>query len=148
MTTLPFYSKDDEHFLFCDIQIGKGKLRAARKVTIAVDGNEEDLCYQIAPCGGVKQCPVEDCTYAVSTKEHRPCPYHAEQQLELVKECPVEFVYVWPADVGDKRRWLSGIVRTGDLKSSNLHNHPLNGPTKVPSKVVHDIQHALELDPT
>ena len=26
ITTLPFYSKDDEHFLFSDIQIGKGKL--------------------------------------------------------------------------------------------------------------------------
>lgn len=148
ITTFSFYSKDDEHFLFNDIQIGKGKLRAARKVTTAVDGIEEELYYRIAPCGGVKRCPVKECTYTVSTKEHRSCPNHAEQKLELVNECPVEFVYVWPADEGDKRRWLSGIVRTGDLKSSNLHNHPLNGPTKVPSKVVHDIQHALELDPT
>lgn len=54
----------------------------------------------------------------------RPCPNDAEQLLELVKECPVEFVYVWQADEGDKRQWLSGIVWTGDLKSSNLHNHP------------------------
>ena len=116
-------------------------------MTISVDGKEEDV-YQIAPCGGVKQCPVEDCPYTVSTKEHRPCPNHAEQQLEVVKECPVEFVYVGPADEGDKRQWLSGIIRTGDLKSSNLHNHSLNGPSKVLSKVVHDIQRSLELDPT
>ena len=148
ITTLPFYVKEDEHFLFNDIQIGKGKLRAARKVTITVDGNEEELYYRIAPCGGVKQCPVEDCTYTVSTKEHRPCPHHSEQQLELAKECSVESVYVWPADENDKWRCLSVIVRTGDLKSSNLHNHPLNGPTKVPSRIVHDIQHALEMDPT
>lgn len=94
-----------------------------------------------------EQCPVEDCTYTVSTKEHRPCPNHAEQQLELV-ERPVKFVCVWPADESDKWRWLSGIIRTGYLNTSNLYNHPFNGPTKVPSKVVHDIQHALELDPT
>lgn len=148
ITTLPFYIKDDEHFLFNNIQIGKGKLRAARKVTISVDGKEENLYHRIAPCGGVKQCPVEGCPYTVSTKEHRPCPNHADQQLESMKECPVEFVYVWPADDGDKRRWLSGIIQTGDLKSSNLHNLPFNGPSKVPSKVVHDIQRSLELDPT
>ena len=69
-------------------------------MTISVDGKEEDLYYRIAPFSGVKQRPVKDCPYTVSTKEHRPCPKHAEQQLELVKECPVEFVYMWPADEG------------------------------------------------
>lgn len=148
ITLLPFYTKDDEHFLFNDIQIGKGKFRAPRKVAFTVDGNKEELYYRIVPCAGVRKCPVEDCNYTISTREHRPCPDHADQKLELAKECPVEFVYVWPADEVDKRRWLTGIVRTGDLASNNLHNHPLNGPVKVPSKVVHDIEHALELDPT
>ena len=151
ITLLPFYTNNDEHFLFNDIQIGKGKSRAARKVAIEVNGIQEELYYRIAPCAGVKICPVVDCNYIVSTKEHRPCPKHSDSeqpQLELAKECPVEFVYVWPADKEDKRRWLSGIVRTGNMVSSNLHNHPLNRPAKVPSKVVHDIEHAMELDPT
>ena len=66
----------------------------------------------------------------------------------MSKDCPVEFVYVWPENSEDKRRWLSGIVRVGDLKSRNLHNHLINGPTKVPSKVVQDIQSAVKLDPS
>ena len=32
------------------------------------------------------------------------------------------------------------------MKSNNLNNHTLPGPTKVPAKVVHDIQHAMSLD--
>ena len=147
ITTLSFYVKDDEHFLFNDIQIGKGKSRAARKVLLLVDGKEEELYYRIAPCGGAKYCPIEGCSFTISTREHRGCPDHPDSHLTL-QECQVEFVYVWPEKDEDKRRWLSGILRRGTMEADNLHNHPLHGSTKVPSKVVHDIQQALKLDPT
>ena len=102
---------------------------------VTVDGNEEELFYRIAPCGGVKRCSIEDCSYTTSVKEQRPCPNHTDVQLTAVHDCPVEFVYVWPLNNNDKRRWLSGIIRRGDLSPNNLHNHPLHGPTKVPYKV-------------
>lgn len=81
-------------------------------------------------------------------RENKSCPDHPDANLIVKNECPVEFVYVWPENKDDKRRWISGITRTGDLKSDNLHNHPLLGPSKIPSKVVHDIHQALELDST
>ena len=34
------------------------------------------------------------------------------------------------------------------MKSNNLHNHDIHAPTKVPSKIVEDIQQAVKLDPT
>lgn len=143
ITTLPFYTDEDEHFLFNDIQIGKGKPRQPRKVMFNMDGTKEELFYRIAPCGGIKQG-----LHSCFSREHQPCPHHAEAQLKTSRECPVEFVYVWSVNNKDKRRWLSGIIRTGDLEQSILHNHPLHGPTKVPSKIVHDIKQALEKDPT
>ena len=148
ITKLPLYSSADEHFLFTDIQIGKGKPREPRLVSFIVDGKDEQLYYRIAPCGGVKLCPVTDCSYTSSTREHRACPSHPTTKLSHSADCPVEFVYVWPANPADKRRWLTGLLRTGELAASNLHNHPLHGATKITMKVIHDIQQKLEEDPT
>ncbi len=131
-SSLPFYTKEDEHFLFNDIQVSKGKLRAPRKITTIVDGKEEEVNYRIAPCGGVEWCPLEGCSYCVPNWQHRPCPQQREASLVSSGECPVEFVYVCPTRNEDKRRWLSGIVR---MKVSNLHSHPLHAPTKVPVEV-------------
>lgn len=147
ITKLSFYVKEDEHFLFNDIQIGKGKLRSVRKLQISIEGKEESLNYRIAPCGGVKMCSAVGCSYVTSTREHRHCSSHPDSLLVSSGECPVEFVYVWPVDDTDKRRWLSGIVRQGDMTQTNLHNHPFHQSTKIPSKVIHDIQHALHTDP-
>ena len=147
ITTLPFYVKDDEHFLFNDIQISKGKPRAPRKVTVTVDKKEE-VYYRIAPCGGVKCCPIADCSYTTSIKEQRPCPDHTDPQLTAVHDCPVEFVYVWSVNDEDKRRWLSGIVRRGDLSPNNFAQSLPSWSNQSTFKVVHDIQKALEIDPT
>ena len=148
ITSLPFYIPEDEHFLLNDIQISKGKARAPRKITVEVNRKEENIYYQIIPCGGVKRCSVKGCTYLISTREHRSCTDHPDAELEVENECPVEFVYVWPVDANDKRRWLSGLVRRSDLQSHNLHNHPLSKETKVPSKVRYDIEKAMENDQT
>lgn len=146
ISALPFYTKEDEHFLFNDIQLSKEKPRAPRKISVTVDGKEEELQYRIAPCGGVKSCSASDCSYAAPKRESRPCPKHRESVLVQSDPCPVEFVYVWPTSSDDKRRWLSGLVRRSEMLNNNLHNHPLHGPTKVPAKVVSDIQQALQLD--
>jgi hypothetical protein len=134
ITTLPLYTKEDEHFLFTDIQLSKGKPRAARKITVHVDNKEEELFYRIAPCGGVKCCSAEGCSFTICNRDRRPCPKHPESSLVASGACPVEFVYVWPACNDDKRRWHSGIVRRDDMKDNDLHNHPLPSATKVPAK--------------
>ena len=148
ITSLSFYNPEDKHFLFHDIQISKGKPRMPQKIATVVDQTEEEIYYQIVPCGGVKQCPVENCTYITSTREHQNCTNHPDKELVVQNECQVEFVYVWPENTDDNRRWLSGLLRRSDLQSSNLHNHRLNKESKVPSKVVHNIQNALEKDQT
>jgi hypothetical protein len=148
ITSLPFYVPEDEHFLFNDIQISKGKPRAPRKITTEVNQKQEEVYYRIVLCGGVKHCSVNECTYVTSVREHRCCTDHPGMELVVKNECPVEFVYVWPVDTNDKRRWLSGLVRRSDLASHNLHNHPLNKETKVPSKIRHDIQKAVDKDQT
>ena len=95
---------------------------------------------------GIKQCSKDDCSYVAAISQCHACPDHTEAELVVNKDCPVEFLYVWPEDPEDTRRWLSEIARVGHMKSKNLHNYLINGPTKVPSKVVQDIQSAVKLD--
>ena len=147
ITKLSFYTSIDEYFLFSDIQLRKGKPRNARKVTFDVNGTQEEMWYRIAPCAGAKICTA-DCSFVTSTRELK-CPLHPNQPLcNVGGDCSVEFVYVWPDDHDDKRHWLSGLSRTGDLHASNLHNHPLHGASKIPSKVIHDIREKVAADPT
>ena len=152
ISTLPQYDSHNPHFLFTDIQLGKGKARNPQRVSMTVDGNEETLWYRIVPCGGVKQCPAPSCTYVVATREVRSCMQHPNEKLtrsnELSGECPVEFMYIWPVDEADKRRWLTGIVRGEQaIDQENLHNHPIHSCSKIPSKVDTDIRSAVIADP-
>jgi len=50
----------------------------------------------------VKYCYVEHCSYIIPFSERCPYPKHPEAVLLATEECPVEFVYVWPADSKDK----------------------------------------------
>ena len=77
ITKLSLYTSTDEHFLFSDIQLGKGKPRNARKVTFDVDGTQEELWYRIAPCAGAKVC-TSGCSFVASTQELK-CPSHPTQ---------------------------------------------------------------------
>ena len=69
----------------------------------------------------------------ITVGERHTCPHHPQAEFLYNEECPVEFVYAWQEKDEDKRQWLSGIVRVGDTKSNNLHNHDIHTPTKVPS---------------
>ena len=46
-----YYDAHIPHFLFTDIQLGKGKACNAQKVTMEVNGASETLWYRVAPCG-------------------------------------------------------------------------------------------------
>ena len=149
LTQLTGYEESDPDFLFSDIQLGKGKARNVREVALNVDGKEEKVLYRIVPCGGVKLCPLygDQCNYVVSTRECRRCPAHATEDLVRSSPCPVEFVYIRPAENSDCRRWLTGIVRSNELTSQNLHNHPIHRELKITAKIDADIRRAIVDNP-
>lgn len=84
ITALQCYTSADENFFFSNIQLGKGKPCNARKVTFEVDRTQEELWYRIAPCGGIKSCSNEECTFTTSTREHL-CPKHPSMPQKAVE---------------------------------------------------------------
>ena len=48
ISTLPQYDSHNPHFLFTDIQLGKGKSRNPQRVSMTVDGKDETVWYRIA----------------------------------------------------------------------------------------------------
>ena len=146
ITQLPNYEETDPHFIFADIQLGKEKARSKRIVKIDIDEVSESVFYRFVPCGRVKLCSkhAEGCLFVAPTSSIKSCCQHP---LKRTKECPVLFFYVWPEDPNDNRRWLTGIVRSGDLQSQNLHNHPMHSETKIPAKVNSDLRRALVDNP-
>lgn len=114
ITKLAKYDSKNEHFLFTDIQLSKGRARNPRKVTMNVAGTNEELWYRIIPCGGVKLCAkhLDGCMHVVPLRENTKCLDHPDEKLIRSEECPVEFAYLWPESPKDKRRWMTGIIRT------------------------------------
>ena len=147
ITKLPNYEPSDPHFMFSDIQLGKGKARPKRLLQMDVDGKEESMVYRFVPCGGVKKCGTEGCSYVAPTSAVKPCSQHKDTPLVRTGECPVIFFYVWPEDIQDNRRWLTGMLHSGDLTADNLHNHPLHSESRIPVKVDSDIRRAIVENP-
>ena len=50
ISLLPRYDAHNPHFLFTNIQLGKGKARNAQKVTMEVNGASDTLWYRVVPC--------------------------------------------------------------------------------------------------
>ena len=138
---------DNDHFLWDDIQFSKGSLNKDRMIQTVIKNQNETVFYRTAPCNGVKMCTISGCTYVAPIREKRPCPHH---KISLVKtdSCPVEFVYVYPADRQDKRRWIGGIVRHQKDLSKNLHNHVPPSETKIAQCVEEKINIAIPSNPT
>ena len=149
ITKLPNYDKIDPHFMFSDIQIGKGKARPKRTIKIDVAGVVESVVYRFVPCGGVKVCGKhsDGCNFVTSTTSIKPCCQHSNVPLQRTGECPVVFIYIWPENESDNRRWLTGIVRSSSLQADNFHNHPLHSEAKIPAKVDSDLRRALIENP-
>ena len=59
----------------------------------------------------------------------------------------MEFVYLWPEDESDRRRWQSGIIRNGSMEVENIHSHPMHSDSKIPAKVDSDIRKAIASNP-
>jgi len=82
------------------------------------------------PCSGVKICPRDDCDHTVPVRDKRNCPKH-DIVLKKTCNCPVEFVYLYPNNTSDTRRWFREIVRCQKSQSVNLHNHKIHASCKI-----------------
>lgn len=136
-----------DDFLWKDIQFSKGKGNIPRIIETCIDGKSEKVLYRIAPCGGVKICPSEGCSYTVALKEHHRCPLH-NQPLQKQGGCPVYFVYVEPEMKGDKRRWMAGLVIHNKVPTANLHNHAMPPQSSLLTSTVMCLQDAQRRLPT
>ena len=64
--------------------------------------------------------------------------------------CEVEFVYIFPHNTEDQRRWIGGLLRTTEVAPmQSLHNHPIGQSLshKLPTKVDSDITKTLDDNP-
>ena len=69
-------------FFLMTYKLARGSIELHGKSQLyIVDDKEEEVKYCIAPCGGVKCCPVEDCSYCAPNCKHQPCPHHHEASL-------------------------------------------------------------------
>ena len=138
---------DNPHYLWNDIQFSKGQLNKDRKIEAEIGGKKENVYYRTAPCIGVKTCTVSGCTYIAPIHEKHPCPHH-KNKLVKSEGCPVEFVYVYPEDGQDKRRWIGGLVRCQKYMAKNLHNNLPHAAMKISQCVKERMQHAIASNPT
>lgn len=104
--------------MFSDIQLGKGKARPKRVIAMDFGGNIEWVYYHFVPCVGVKLCRmhIEGFKYLTPTSSIKPCSQHPNASLKRTDNCSVLFFYAWPENSNDNRRWLTGIVHSGNLE--------------------------------
>ena len=75
------------------------------------------------------------------------CSQHPTADLIATEGCAVEFVYIFPQNIKDQRRWIGGIIQSSEVVPMlNLHNHPIGCSLnhKLPAKVISDITKTLE----
>ena len=146
VTKLPQYS--GEHHLWQDIQFGKATT-SKNTMSVEINRRKESLNYWMAKCNGVKKCT--ECDHVlpnVCVKNN--CKTHPNAALETTGNCAVEFVYIFPANIEGKRRWIGGVIRTDVVSpSKNLHNHPveLSLSHKLSSMVTSAIQRSIDENP-
>ena len=79
-------------------------------------------------------------------RDKRNCPKH-NIPLQKTSDCPVEFVYIYPKERADGRRWFGGIVRCQKSPSENLHNHKIHAANKISQSVKEKISDAISSNP-
>lgn len=134
----------DPHFVYSDIQLSISHSTLSTK-NIDIDGENTNICFRRSTCQGIRSCP-EDCSYVVSTrKKVNRCTVHrTEKKLTSSGEYPVSFVYMWPEDESDHRRWLTVL----NLEQPGIsHNHPPPAPHKIAAKVREDIAECFKRNP-
>ena len=109
-----------------------------------VDGVETEVFVKRGPCEGVKACSASNCSYTLANTQLRnKCKEHGSSNpLTRTGKCPIHFVYIWPTNDKDDRRWLGVLSREAEVK----HNHSRPAEHKISSKVSEDIQRTVHQD--
>ena len=75
----------DLHFVYTDNQLSISHSTLATK-TIDIDGEKMAVCIHRSLCQGVKYCPVEGCSYVVSTRQKvNRCNVHTATNIDKVR---------------------------------------------------------------
>ena len=72
------------------------------------------------------------------------------EQLIPSGKCPVYVVYVYPVDYeNNPERWIAGLTKdiVSNSTLSNLHNHPLPKPSKIPTVIKNAVKEAVQSNP-
>lgn len=143
--TLPFAAKNRMHFISEDNQLTT-RGSQTKKLKTEVDGVETEVFVKRGPCEGVKICSADNCSYTVANRQLKnKCKEHGSSKpLTRTGKCPIHFVYIWPTNEHDGRRWLGVLTAEGEV----MHNHPRPAEHKISSKVSEDIQQIVHLDIT
>ena len=146
VTMLPQFS--GEHHLWQDIQLGQAST-SKNAMSVVINGRKESLNYWMARCNGVKKC--SKCDHVLpNVCVKNICKSHPGASLETTGNCAVEFVYVFPANIKDNRRWIGGIIHSDVISPcKNLHNHPvdLSLSHKLSTMVTSAIQKSIDENP-
>ena len=145
---LPHYTTTNKHFLYTETQLSKGHYNDNER-EVLIDGKGTKLRIRYASCKGVLKCPEIGCTFAAS-RNAKKCSTHPAANLAPSGPCPVYVVYVYPPDCDkNNERWIGGLTKdkVANSTQTNLHNHPLPMPHKVPSVVQEAIKTAVESNP-
>lgn len=146
--SLPHFTGQNHHLLYTENQLSKGHYNDnIRQVNI--DGQDRELHIRYAACKGVLKCGVSGCTF-VGSKTSKKCPTHPTAKLASSGNCPVYVVYAYPSNpTEDGERWITGITKDSlaNKSSTNLHNHPLPTPSKVPEIVSLSVKQAVQNNP-
>lgn len=104
--------------------------------------------YRLAHCKGIKKC--SQCEHHTQNSSVRnTCPIHPNADLIQIEGCPVEFVYIFPENKKDMRRWTGGLCRSHNLQPSlNHHNHGAPASHNIPQFIRAKVSDALEVNPT
>lgn len=130
--------------MFNDIAMGKGQGFPLWYRTVEVGGLKTDIVIKKNYCAGVKVCTGDGCSYATNKRQREnKCLMHESAHLESSGKCNGVFVYVYPKDLTDSRRWL------GFFSENNEgHNHPAPIHTKLGSQLEEMIADCVQKDPT
>ena len=104
-------SFEDLYFTWKDIQLSKSPLNKDHLIEMEIQGKKVSLFYRSSPCAGLKVCPISECCHVVPMWEKRNCPTH-NMTLTKTTCCLIDFVYLYPKDSTDQRRWFGGLVRS------------------------------------
>lgn len=133
---------------FGGILVGNCTLKVFwRNLQLFVKNRPESRDFQLCLKNMLARATFLVLVHVVPIRERRNCPKH-NIPLQKTTDCLVEFVYLYPKDSNDNRRWIGGVVRCQKSPSKNLHNHTIHAASKITQHVKERISDAVAANST